>query len=469
MTRTHQELYDDFINGRLPEGEWTHEAHLVACWMTLTERTPREALSFLRDSITTHNCGVGTVNSATSGYHETLTVYYITAVHFADAASPEDLFDDVSCGRGAPLEYWSREFLFTPDVRLNWVEPDLGTLPWSVEQTLTPLRWAVLGTGFISNTMVEAIQQSPTSSLDVMVGRNAVAVDEFCERFSIPRAVYSYETVMADPEIDVLYVGLPNHVHAEIAIAAATQGKAVVSEKSLTTTMRDADALVAAVREHDTFFVEGLMYLAHPVIRRFVELLSDGRLGELRSVRASYAANIAHLVNPDGMGTLYNLGCYPVSLLHLVVQTMLGEDAFADRTIAAVGNLTQPAGTVVDASLSVRFGNGVLASVQSSDRYGNASEFSVSGENGTLRFVTNPWLPVAGTNELRWEPFDGQSESIVVTDTHDAFYHQVRMVERHLRMGDQEAERPSPRLADSLEIMKLLTDWEVAVRASLRA
>jgi len=273
-----------------------------------------------------------------------------------------------------------------------------------------------------------------------------------------------FDEVVADPNVDAVYVGLPNHKHAEVTIAAAAHGKAILSEKSLTTTMEDAHKLHDAV--HDTvFFAEGLMYLAHPVHRRLVSVLGDGRLGKLHSIRASYGAGIAHLVNPAGKGTLYNLGCYPASLLHLIIQTMCGDDAFQDRTMAVVGNRSPGEDdNVIDAAAAIRFGCGVLATLQSSDNFGNDSEFAISGDMGTLRFVTNPWLPEAGENTFRWEPFGGDPETITVTDPHDAFYHQVKMVEDRVAAGATEADRPSPRLRDSIEIMELLTDWESGVR-----
>ncbi len=321
------------------------------------------------------------------------------------------------------------------------------------------LRWAILGTGFISNTVVEAIALSDGSRVDLVAGRDAAKTADFQARHGIPRAT-SYDRAIADPDIDVIYIGLPNHQHHPFAIAAAAAGKAVVSEKSLTTTMESAGALVTEVRRHGTFFVEGLMYLAHPLYRTFWRLLADGRLGKLYSINGRYGADIARVANPAGRGTIYNLGCYPVSLTQFVVQTMLGEAAFSRRTLTATGIVDQASGTVSDAALTIRFADGVLATLQSSDNYGITSEFSVAGEHGVLRFATNPWLPIAGDNIITWQPHDGAVEQIVVVDPHEAFYHQVKMVEHHVAAGHTEAARPSPRLADSLEIMSLLTEWE---------
>ena len=129
--RTHEETYEAFINGKLGKNEWTHEAHLVTCWMALRTRTAAEALTHLRDSITAHNCGIGIQNTAASGYHETMTVYYVTAIHAIDASSPDELFGELSVGRSAPLKHWSKDRLMSEEARANWLEPDLAPLPWS--------------------------------------------------------------------------------------------------------------------------------------------------------------------------------------------------------------------------------------------------------------------------------------------------------------------------------------------------
>lgn len=202
------------------------------------------------------------------------------------------------------------------------------------------------------------------------------------------------------------------------------------------------------------------MYLAHPLYQKLGQILDDGRLGELRAINGYYAADIWKVTNPLGKGTLYNLGCYPVSLLQFVVQTMYGQEVFATRQLAGFGNISAQDGTVCDAAVTVRFGNGILANLQSTDSYGMAHEFSISGAQGVLRFVTNPWLPQAGRNHLQWCPYDGEIEDIYLEDDHDAFHHQIKMVEAALAENRLEAQRPSPRLSDSLEIMAFLTEWE---------
>ena len=137
-TRTPEAIFDDFVNGRLGKGEWTHEAHLITAHQALQTRSAEEALDFLRDAIKTHNCGISIQNTDSMGYHETLTRYYVTAVAEAMAAGATELeavLAEPTCGREAPLTHWTRDVLFSADARLGWVAPDLAETPWPIVAT----------------------------------------------------------------------------------------------------------------------------------------------------------------------------------------------------------------------------------------------------------------------------------------------------------------------------------------------
>jgi predicted dehydrogenase len=322
------------------------------------------------------------------------------------------------------------------------------------------LRWGILGTSFISDTMAGAIEKSPASRIHAVCGRDEARLAAFATRHGITRTYRDIDALLADPEVDAVYIGLPNHVHHEAVIAAAKAGKAVLCEKSLTTSMRDAQALASAVEENGIFFMEGLMYLNHPVIARLGEILASGRLGPLRAFNGFYAADIWRVANPAGRGTLYNLGCYPVSLLHFVVQAACGAQAFASRKLTGFGNITPGGDTLIDAALTVRFANGVLANLQCSDGYGLAHDVIVHGEMASLRLPTNPWLPQAGHTLIEIRDHDGAVEEIIVDADGDAFDYQLHTVETCLADGLLQPSRPAPRLSDSLEILGMLVEWE---------
>ncbi|KGQ10288.1 hypothetical protein BBAD15_g4377 [Beauveria bassiana D1-5] len=232
---------------------------------------------------------------------------------------------------------------------------------------------------------------------------------------------------------------------------------------------------VRAAADDDVFFLEGLMYLTHPVMEMLVAVLAEGRLGRIRSVSGHYAANIAAKANPRGRGTIYNLGCYPVSLLHLVLETCFGcggggGDGGAQawngrRTVLGHGTLATSDDGVTfarDAALTVRFEDvDVLATLQSSDSFGNDFAFAIQGDRASLTFETNPWLPPAGDSVFRIKTYkSGAVETVTVPSSMDAFGHQIKKVEAYVASGVREPARPSPTWANSLEIMELLTEWE---------
>ena len=326
------------------------------------------------------------------------------------------------------------------------------------------LRWGIAGTGFISDTLAEAIGASRGSVASAVAGRDLVRVQAFRERHRIAAAHSSYEALLADESVDIVYVALPNHVHHDATMNAVVAGKHVLCEKSLSIDMDKTHAMLDAVAASGVFFMEGLMYLAHPVIAALVEVLRSGCLGTLRSISASYAADIWRVVNPQGMGALYNLGCYPVSLVQLVVQTAFGPDMFGSARMVGTGNLSPVDGNVCEAALAMHFETGLIASLHTAETYGMAHDFRIVGDRGCLHFVTNPWLPKAGRNVFAWRPFDGGTEERVVETSQDAFFHQVRAVEQNIAAARIQAERPLPTWRDSQEVMAVLTRWESLVR-----
>lgn len=332
------------------------------------------------------------------------------------------------------------------------------------------LRWAILGTSFISHTVVQAIQASSASRITAVFGRNEGRLDAFATQYGIPRRYTTIDGILDDAEVDVVYIGLPSHLHADATIKAARKGKAILSEKSLATTMKDSEEMIKVVREQGVFFLEGLMYLCHPVMHKLAEVIGSGVLGDVKSIQGHYCANIWKKANPEGRGTIYNLGCYPVSLIHWVMESAYGHGAFAaGRQSSGHGNVVTEGGVkhVRDAALVTRFANGVLATVQASDSYGNGNSFVIQGTKASLRFLTNPWLPQAGEGsnvmEIRPNGGSGEIERIEVGGDWDAFGYQVKKVEEGVRGGVKEASRPSPGWTHSLEIMGLLLEWEHSI------
>lgn len=129
MTLDPDRVLEGVLDRTLPKPEWTHEAHVAACWAAVRRHGVSGALALLRDGIQRYNEATGVANTPTSGYHETITRYYVAAVgRIADRPFAE-VVTDPTVSRDGPLVHWTRDALFTPEARADWVAPDLVPLP----------------------------------------------------------------------------------------------------------------------------------------------------------------------------------------------------------------------------------------------------------------------------------------------------------------------------------------------------
>ena len=328
------------------------------------------------------------------------------------------------------------------------------------------LRWGLLGTSFISEVMGKAIEADDGSIVQAVAGRRPEAVEAFSNNFSIPNRHLSYQALIDDPEVDIVYIGLPNQLHHTYILASVAAGKHILCEKSLSVDMAKTQQIVETVSNSDHLFIEGLMYLHHPFIAKLIELLDSQVIGDIKTITGQYCADIAQFVNPDGGGTLYNLGCYPVSLLHLVLQKAYGDKIWSDYKISGMGSVSKIDGNICEASMSLGLPNGVTARLHTAETYGMFSDFVIVGDKGSLRFDTNPWLPEK-SNRMTLTLFDEKPQTIDVAADGDAFFYQVKNIREALADGQKMIGRPAARLQDSLEIMQILTSWEASVWASI--
>ncbi|MEH6570601.1 MAG: Gfo/Idh/MocA family oxidoreductase [Halioglobus sp.] len=320
------------------------------------------------------------------------------------------------------------------------------------------IKWGILGTSFISQVMADAIIAEGQSTLHSVAGRSSGPLQDFARKNNIKNVFSDFDALIEDPGVDVVYIALPNHIHHQYVCKAANAGKAIVCEKSLSVDMGKTDLALTSVAENGVFFLEGLMYLCHPLARTVADLIQSGRIGDVKSIHGDYCAAISEFVNPLSMGVLYNLGCYPVSLMHLVMQSAYGDDVFNNVSVQASGRRGGD-GNVCETSAVFRFGSNVQANIHTAEDYGLYSSFSVLGSAGSLELLTNPWLPEATGGQIRITAYEGESELIKVPAAGDGFYYQVKLVREKLEQGAVNVQRPAARPSDSRAIMALLSAW----------
>lgn len=182
------------------------------------------------------------------------------------------------------------------------------------------LRWGVLGTAAIARERImPAIRESGNGVLAAIASRSKAKSKAAAAKFGIAKAYGSYEALLRDPDIDAVYIPLPNHLHAEWSIAAARAGKHVLCEKPAALHAAEAAAMVEAARKANVHLAEALMFRHHPLLAELKRRLQSGAIGELRLIRASFtcsgglSANDIRFHRRFGGGALYDLAEYPLS------------------------------------------------------------------------------------------------------------------------------------------------------------
>jgi predicted dehydrogenase len=186
------------------------------------------------------------------------------------------------------------------------------------------LRWGVLSTATIARTkVIPGIRKAEHCEIVAIASRDVALAERAATDLSIPNPHGSYDALLADPDVDAVYIPLPNHLHATWAIAAAEAGKHVLCEKPLATTARDAERMIEAAERGGVQLMEAFMYRLHPSWVAVRELVASGRIGKLRAVQSWFSfynddpANIRNIVATGG-GALYDIGCYCVNLSRML-------------------------------------------------------------------------------------------------------------------------------------------------------
>lgn len=255
------------------------------------------------------------------------------------------------------------------------------------------IRWGIAGPGRMAATMAEAFAHVPNGELVAVGSRSLERAQAFATEHGIPRAHGSYEALAANPEIDAVYIATPHTQHTDIALAVIEAGKALLVEKSFSSTVEDTQRIIDAARARGTFAMEAMWTRFNPATAAIRELIAAGEIGELRAVHGDLTAFRTYdpsdrLFNPetDG-GAILDLGVYVISF----AEAFLG----VPDIVHTVGSLL-PNG--VEGSFSLLFGydDGRSATLSGSFEAYGPGRFMLLGTKGWIdvhpRFHRSPSL-----------------------------------------------------------------------------
>ena len=331
------------------------------------------------------------------------------------------------------------------------------------------INWGVIGSGAIAKIFGRGLADSATGRLAAIASRTQEKADRFGAEFKVPRCYGDYESLLADRDLDAVYIATPHPMHAEWAIKAARSGKHVLCEKPLTVNYREAVEVVKAVQETGVFLMEAFMYRCHPQTVKLVELLRRKEIGEIRVISASFGFDGGSglgnrlLDNSLAGGGILDVGCYCVSMSRLVAGLANGRD-FAEplevKGCACIGRESR-----VDewAVASLRFPGDVTAHLATGVRVRLDNTVRIFGSGGWIS-VPTPWQPGLDrgeTTRIIVRRGDSAPEEIAVTAEQGLY-----AVEADVFAGSllkKQALFPAMSLEDTLGNMKTLDLWRESI------
>lgn len=277
------------------------------------------------------------------------------------------------------------------------------------------LRWALLSTARINNALINALRQAKRSALVAVASRDLARGQAYAQEKGIPQVYGSYEALLADPAIDVVYISLPNALHAEWTIKAAEAGKHVLCEKPLVTSIEELNRVEAATIVHGVTVFEAFMYLHHPQTFKVKEMIQAGRLGHLQLINSWFnfylpavdAQNVR--LSPDLVGgSAWDVGVYPNSLSIALSGGTAPVEVWADQ-------IPGESGIDVAMRAQLKFANRVVAQVSSGFRTAFRQAAYLVGDEGTL-YLPEPWKPgeAGQDSQIFFSAHDGREEILTV-------------------------------------------------------
>lgn len=310
-----------------------------------------------------------------------------------------------------------------------------------------PIRWGVVATGNISSAFARDLGALEDAELVAVASRSPENADRFGTEFGIPHRYGGYDALVADPDVDVVYIGTSHPQHYAIARSCLQAGKAVLCEKPVTLNARQARDLVQVARAQGVLFAEAMWMRTLPIIRALFDDLWSGSIGEPLQVLADLGFTRddlpPRLLRPElGGGALLDLGVYPATFAYAV----LGRPDEV-KAVAGISDL----GVDLSAAMVWRYGSGAIAALTCGVRAQNPSTASISGTEGSLLVPHRFHHPSHYVRQTA-----AGAERVEVPHTGTGYHYEAAAVMSAMRDGLVE----SPLLphADTIAILELLDE-----------
>lgn len=340
--------------------------------------------------------------------------------------------------------------------------------------TDTKLRWGIIGAGSIADAFARGVQMGKSGRLVAVASRSIDKAKAFGAPFGIDHAHGSYEALLADDEVDAVYIATPHQMHPQWAIRAAEAGKHILCEKPLALNAAQAMAMIEVAREHNVLLMEAFMYRCNPQTAKLVELLNEHVIGDVKIVRASFGFSAGF--NPESRifsnalagGGIMDVGCYPVSMARLIAGAVDGKPFRDPVSVSGEGVLAET-GVDAYAAAVLRFDNGIIAQLTTGVQANLDNNVVIIGSEGKI-VLPEPWTlnrtkPQDGVIEVHK---NGQIQRIDIPVARTSFAYEADCAAQAIAAGRQQPEAPAMSWDDSLGNLAVMDRWRESVGVIFR-
>ena len=330
------------------------------------------------------------------------------------------------------------------------------------------IRWGIIGPGAIAHNVADGLAQATSGKLTAISSRDATRRDVFGDAYKIPAAkrYNDHAALLADPEIDAIYISTPHPWHAELSIAALRAGKAVLCEKPAGMNAAEVIAVTEVAAQQQRFFMEAFMYRCHPQIARVLEIIKSGEIGPLTHIKTHFGFNASFNESSRlydaalGGGGILDVGGYPVSLARLIAGAAIGQP-FDNPTVVKGAGLLAPTGVDAVAYGLLCFASGFTAEIAVAVARTMDSRAIISGTKGQIT-IDDPWVPGrnAGPSDATIHTtVDGKTRAETLRDPRMLFAFEAELVSTAIAAGALQAPYPAPNHADSIGNNQVQDKW----------
>lgn len=333
------------------------------------------------------------------------------------------------------------------------------------------LRWGIIGPGEIAKAFTKGLAHSRTGRL-VAIGTRDASRPGLAETFPGARIHSSYEALLADPEIEAVYIATPHPSHPEWTIKAAAAGKHVLVEKPMALTSAEAETMFDAAETAGVFLGEAFMYRLHPLAAKLGELVRSGAIGEVMMIQSSFGYRMDEVdpghrifANDLAGGGILDVGGYPVSMARFVAGAASGKPFLDPFAVTGAAHLGQ---TDVDewAAATLTFENGIVAQVSCAIRAELDNVLRIFGSTGRIE-VRDFWFAGGdrdfGPAEIDIVRLHGSRQTVTPQTVGHLYAFEADAAADAIRAGRHEFASPGMDRADSLGNLRTLDQWRAAI------